>query len=293
VKRAGLPRSHSFGSAVIAPCREQDMALRCPQIRELTARLRSREPIASRGAPGRSSSFATARGPCYNYTHRDALSTVLNRVAAGRHRGVTHGCVERPLPPRRLRSTRREADWLVDRRRRTSGRACDRPAPSRLAPDLSQAWPPGSARTPTACCSRARAEAESGRDVRDRLPRTARARRDRGARAATSVELIPARRRVTYRDTTARGDGPSCRPRAPPELCLIDELAAPTTRSGRAARSAGRTSSKSSRPGSTCIRRSTSSILESLNDQVRRADRDTRARDDSRTPCSRPPTRSC
>jgi len=81
VKRAGLPRSHSFGSAVIAPCREQVWHA-LPQIRELTARLRSREPIASRGAAGLLELLRDGTGPCYNYTHRDALSTVLNRVAA-------------------------------------------------------------------------------------------------------------------------------------------------------------------------------------------------------------------
>ena len=80
VTRAGLPRSHSFGSAVIEPCREQVWHA-LPQIRELTTRLRSREPIASRGAAGLLELLRDGTGPCYNYTHRGALSTVLDRVA--------------------------------------------------------------------------------------------------------------------------------------------------------------------------------------------------------------------
>ena len=81
VKRAGLPRSHSFGSAVIAPCREHVWDA-LPQIRELSARLRSREPIASRGAAGLLELLRDGTGPCYNYTHSGALSTALDRVAA-------------------------------------------------------------------------------------------------------------------------------------------------------------------------------------------------------------------
>jgi len=81
VKRAGLPRSHSSGSAVIEPCCEQVWHA-LPQIRELTARLRSREPIASQGAAGPLELLRDGTGPCYNYTHRGALSAVLDRVAA-------------------------------------------------------------------------------------------------------------------------------------------------------------------------------------------------------------------
>jgi hypothetical protein len=81
VKRAGLPRSHSVGSAVIEPCREQVWHA-LPQIRGLSARLRSREPISSRGAAGLLELLRDGTGPCYNYTHHGALSTVLNRVAA-------------------------------------------------------------------------------------------------------------------------------------------------------------------------------------------------------------------
>jgi hypothetical protein len=80
-KRAGLPRSHSFGSAVIEPCHEQ-VRHALPQIRDLTARLRSREPIASRGAASLLELLRDGTGPCYNYAHRGALSTALDRVAA-------------------------------------------------------------------------------------------------------------------------------------------------------------------------------------------------------------------
>ena len=81
VVRAGLPRNHLFGSAVIEPCREQIWHA-LPQIRALAARLRSRDPISSRGAAGLLELLRDGTGPCYNCTHRSALSTVLNRVAA-------------------------------------------------------------------------------------------------------------------------------------------------------------------------------------------------------------------
>ncbi len=81
VKRAGLPRSRLFGSAVIQPCSEQVWHA-LPQIRDLTARLRSSQPIASRGAADLLELLRDGTGPCYNCTHRGALSTVLDRVAA-------------------------------------------------------------------------------------------------------------------------------------------------------------------------------------------------------------------
>ena len=80
VARAGLPRHHLFGSAVIEPCREQVWHA-LPQIRALSARLRSSEPIASRGAADLLELLRDGTGPCYNCTHRGALSIVLDRVA--------------------------------------------------------------------------------------------------------------------------------------------------------------------------------------------------------------------
>ena len=110
VKRAGLPRSHLFGSAVVEPCRVQVWHA-LPQIRELTTRLRGREPIASRGAATLLELLRDGTGPCYNYTHDGALSAVLDRVAAWLgHRGVTY------------------AAWSAPRHRAGSGAPARRPA---------------------------------------------------------------------------------------------------------------------------------------------------------------------
>ncbi len=81
VARAGLPRGHFFGTAAIAPCREQ-VSHALPQILEITARLRRARPVASRGAAALLELLRDGTGPCYNCTQRGALSIVLDRVSA-------------------------------------------------------------------------------------------------------------------------------------------------------------------------------------------------------------------
>jgi two-component system sensor histidine kinase KdpD len=100
-----------------------------------------------------------------------------------------------------------------------------------------------------------RAELEAGRDVVIGLLET-HGRAETG-RLADGLAILP-RRRVSYRETALEEmDLPAILRRAP-ELCLIDELAH-TNAPGTEQPSVSRTSRMSSRPGSTCSRRSTSS----------------------------------
>ena len=116
-------------------------------------------------------------------------------------------------------------------------------------------------------------------------------RRAETAAQAEGLAVVP-RRRVTYRDTDARGDGPPGAPRARARAGP-DRRARPHERARARARQALRGRRRTcSTPGSTCSRRSTSSTSRASTTRSPSSPACACARR-SPTPSSRRPTRSC